>query len=119
MRRRNRCPTTRFPAPSHDASASDFATSKRSPARFVPQPALDGARRRIEGSLGKFVTKGTLSGADRDAAIERMSAVLSAMAVEGTESNLAFLRKVLAHPAFVAGEVGTGFVERWKKDLLG
>jgi 3-hydroxybutyryl-CoA dehydrogenase len=39
----------------------------------VSSPALDAARRRIEGSLGKFVSKGSLTAADRDAALGRLS----------------------------------------------
>jgi 3-hydroxybutyryl-CoA dehydrogenase len=39
----------------------------------VAQPMLDRARTTIEKSLGKFVEKGKLSGADRDAALGRLS----------------------------------------------
>jgi 3-hydroxybutyryl-CoA dehydrogenase len=39
----------------------------------VAQPMLDRARGSIEKSLGKFVDKGTLSAADRDAALGRLS----------------------------------------------
>ena len=39
----------------------------------VSPGALDGARRRIEQSLGKFVEKGTLTAADRDAALGRVA----------------------------------------------
>src|SRR5207248_1626675 len=39
----------------------------------VAQPMLDRARGAIEKSLGKFVEKGKLSGADRDAALGRLS----------------------------------------------
>jgi 3-hydroxybutyryl-CoA dehydrogenase len=39
----------------------------------VSPPALDAARRRIEGSLGKFVTKGSLTAVDRDSALGRLT----------------------------------------------
>ena len=39
----------------------------------VAQPMLDRARRGIESSLARFVDKGTLSAADRDAALGRLS----------------------------------------------
>ena len=39
----------------------------------VSEPALDAARRRIDASLSKFVTKGTLTSADRDAALGRLA----------------------------------------------
>ena len=38
----------------------------------VAQPALERARRTIERSMGKFVEKGTLTAADRDAALGRL-----------------------------------------------
>jgi 3-hydroxybutyryl-CoA dehydrogenase len=40
----------------------------------VAQPMLDRARRTVEGSLAKFVEKGKLSAADRDAALGRLAA---------------------------------------------
>jgi 3-hydroxybutyryl-CoA dehydrogenase len=40
----------------------------------VAQPLLDRARRSVESSLAKFVEKGRLSAADRDAALGRLSA---------------------------------------------
>jgi 3-hydroxybutyryl-CoA dehydrogenase len=39
----------------------------------VSETALDAARRRIDASLSKFVTKGTLTSADRDAALGRLA----------------------------------------------
>jgi acetyl/propionyl-CoA carboxylase alpha subunit len=56
--------------------------------------------------------------AHRDGAIERMLRTLEAIAVEGVETNLAFLQRTVAHPAFRAGEVHTGFVDRHRADLL-
>ncbi len=44
----------------------------------VAQPMLDRARRSVESSLAKFVEKGRLSAADRDAALGRLSAGTSA-----------------------------------------
>jgi 3-methylcrotonyl-CoA carboxylase alpha subunit len=55
---------------------------------------------------------------DRDAAIASMQATLSAIAIEGLDTNFVFLQKVLAHPAFRAGDVRTGFVDRYKAELL-
>src|SRR5437868_8472969 len=43
----------------------------------VAQPMLDRARRTIEKSLGKFVEKGKLTAADRDAALDRLSTATS------------------------------------------
>ena len=73
---------------------------------------------RITHFYDPMIAKVIVHGADRDAAIARMHAALAAIAIEGVETNLGFLRKVLGHPAFRAGEVRTGFVDRYKKDLL-
>ncbi len=65
-----------------------------------------------------MIAKVIVLDADRGAAIERMLATLDAIAIEGIDTNLAFLKKVLSHAAFRAGDVRTGFVDRFKKDLL-
>ena len=51
----------------------------------VSSPALDAARRRIEGSLGKFVSKGTLTATDRDAALGRLSVTTELDAFRDTD----------------------------------
>ena len=38
--------------------------------------------------------------------------------VGGIQTNLGFHRQVMRHPAFVAGEYDTGFIERHKADLV-
>ncbi|MGN6379009.1 MAG: acetyl/propionyl/methylcrotonyl-CoA carboxylase subunit alpha [Gaiellales bacterium] len=56
---------------------------------------------------------------DRDACIDRMAAALADTVVLGVATNLGFLRWLVAHPAFRAGEVDTGFVEReWSPALV-
>jgi 3-methylcrotonyl-CoA carboxylase alpha subunit len=65
-----------------------------------------------------MIAKVIVLGADRGAAIERMLATLAAVAIEGVDTNLAFLQKVIGHAAFRAGDVRTGFVDRFKKELL-
>jgi geranyl-CoA carboxylase alpha subunit len=51
-------------------------------------------------------------GATREVARHRLVAALRDTVVLGIETNRAFLVDCLAHPAFVAGDVDTGFVER-------
>jgi acetyl/propionyl-CoA carboxylase alpha subunit len=56
---------------------------------------------------------------DRDACIERMTALLRAAVVLGVATNLGFLHWLLTHPRWAAGEVDTGFVERsWSAELV-
>jgi len=50
---------------------------------------------------------------DREAAIKRMLRSLDEFVVEGVKTNLAFHRKLIAHPDFVAGRLDTHFLERF------
>ena len=56
--------------------------------------------------------------ATRAQAIARMGEALAATAVQGPKTNLAFLQRVMRHPAFVDGHVSTDFVERYKRELV-
>jgi acetyl-CoA carboxylase biotin carboxylase subunit len=56
-------------------------------------------------------------GADRRAAIERMRRALGEYHVGGIRTNLPFHRRVMRHPAFVAGDYHTGFIERHRAEL--
>jgi len=53
----------------------------------------------------------------RGAAIERMRRALGEYHVGGIRTNLPFHRQVMRHPAFIAGEYDTGFIERHKAEL--
>ncbi len=55
----------------------------------------------------------------RERAVARMRRALSEYVVTGIRTNLAFHEKLFAHPEFVAGRYDTGFIERYKDDLLG
>jgi 3-methylcrotonyl-CoA carboxylase alpha subunit len=57
-------------------------------------------------------------GADRLEAARRMQTALSETAILGVKTNLAFLERVVAHPAFLAGNTDTGFIERHRAQLL-
>ena len=55
---------------------------------------------------------------DRARALQRMRGALAAYQIAGVMNNVDFLSAVAAHPAFVAGDVETGFIERYAGDLL-
>jgi len=57
-------------------------------------------------------------GADRDEAARRLQSALGETAILGVKTNLAFLERVARHPAFLAGETDTGFIERHRAGLL-
>jgi geranyl-CoA carboxylase alpha subunit len=57
-------------------------------------------------------------GADRVEALRRLDRALGATVLFGPRNNLDFLRRALLHPAHVAGDLSTDFVERHLTDLL-
>ena len=57
-------------------------------------------------------------GENREEARQRLLAMLAESAVGGVKSNLAFLRRLLGHPAFAAAELDTGFIARHQATLL-
>jgi acetyl-CoA carboxylase biotin carboxylase subunit len=56
-------------------------------------------------------------GADRTQAIARLCRALEETIILGPITNIDFLRRVISHPAFAAGETHTGFLELHKKEL--
>ena len=63
--------------------------------------------------LAKVITWGR----DRAESMERMADALARTAVLGVTTNLALLRAIVAHPAFRAGELHTGFLDAHLADL--
>ncbi|GGL70900.1 acetyl/propionyl-CoA carboxylase subuit alpha [Streptomyces fumigatiscleroticus] len=57
-------------------------------------------------------------GPDRPTALRRLRAALAETVTLGVQTNAGFLRRLLAHPAVVAGELDTGLVEREADSLV-
>ena len=55
---------------------------------------------------------------DRPAAVRRLTKALAATVIGGVNTNRQYLLEIAAHPAFAAGEVDTGFIDRHAGDLL-
>jgi 3-methylcrotonyl-CoA carboxylase alpha subunit len=55
---------------------------------------------------------------DRTSALRRMAALMGETEVVGVTTNAALLKALCAHPAFVGGEVDTGFIERHREELF-
>ena len=64
--------------------------------------------------LGKLIAWGE----NREQALLRLLAMLGDTLVGGVKTNLAFLCRILAHPAFAACELDTGFISRHQQQLL-
>lgn len=91
---------------------------------FIP-PAAPGIR--VDSGIGSgdaitihydpMIAKLIVHDRTRADAIRRMQAALEETVILGTTTNLSFLRLLLAHPTFAAGEVDTGFIEAHLDDL--
>ena len=64
--------------------------------------------------LGKLIAWGE----DREQARLRLLAMLNEFAIGGLKTNLSFLRRIIAHPAFAAAELDTDFIPRYQQQLL-
>jgi 3-methylcrotonyl-CoA carboxylase alpha subunit len=65
--------------------------------------------------LAKIIT----SGENRPLALQRMRRALRSLSVQGVTTNREFLLRVLEHPAFIAGDIDTHFIDRHLQDELG
>jgi urea carboxylase len=57
-----------------------------------------------------MIAKIIVTGKDRMEALQRLDDALAASSIDGTETNLRYLRKVAATPEFVSGKVTTSFL---------
>jgi 3-methylcrotonyl-CoA carboxylase alpha subunit len=55
---------------------------------------------------------------DRTSAMRRMAMLMGETEVVGVTTNAALLKALCSHPAFVGGEVDTGFIERHRDELF-
>ncbi|MFE6483259.1 acetyl/propionyl/methylcrotonyl-CoA carboxylase subunit alpha [Streptomyces sp. NPDC057757] len=94
--------------------------------RLLHEPQGDGVR--TDSGLGEGMEVGSLYdpmlskviayGPDRATALRRLRAALAQTVTLGVQTNAGFLRRLLAHPAVVAGELDTGLVEREADSLV-
>ena len=54
-------------------------------------------------------------GSDRNEAAARMTRALDELRVDGVKTSIAFHRRVMTHPAFLAGDLHTGFLEEHRE----
>ncbi|KAL9025079.1 MAG: hypothetical protein Q9196_006039, partial [Gyalolechia fulgens] len=65
-----------------------------------------------------MIAKLIAQGPDRETAIRKLNAALNEYEIAGPITNVEFLKKVCQIPAFVAGDVETGFIRKWHADLF-
>ncbi|MBO6562931.1 MAG: acetyl-CoA carboxylase biotin carboxylase subunit [Nisaea sp.] len=56
-------------------------------------------------------------GADRTEALRLLARALGATQIDGLANNAGYLKRIVEHPAFLAGEVDTRFIERYGEEL--
>ncbi|GED86885.1 acetyl/propionyl-CoA carboxylase subunit alpha [Streptomyces sp. 6-11-2] len=65
-----------------------------------------------------MLSKVIAHGPDRATALRKLRAALAGTVTLGVQTNAGFLRRLLAHPDVVAGELDTGLVERVADELI-
>lgn len=67
-----------------------------------------------DGMIAKLIVRGD----DRETAIRRMERALREYEVVGLSTNIEFLKKLCNSPAFIKGDVETGFIKKWETELF-
>jgi len=65
-----------------------------------------------------MIAKLIVHGPDRAAAVNRLKLALAQIRAVGVTTNTSFLHAVASHEAFVAGDLDTGFIERYEATLI-
>ncbi|KAL9085912.1 MAG: hypothetical protein Q9165_007395 [Trypethelium subeluteriae] len=65
-----------------------------------------------------MIAKLIVRGADRSAALQKLHAALAHYEIAGPTTNIEFLKRLCVSPAFVAGEVETGYIEKFREELF-
>ncbi|MGR0220460.1 acetyl/propionyl/methylcrotonyl-CoA carboxylase subunit alpha [Agromyces sp. ZXT2-6] len=76
-------------------------------------------RQEVGADYDPMVAKVIAHGADRAEALDRLDAALADTVLLGVESNIAFLRTLLAHPDVRAGHLDTGLIDRLQESGSG
>lgn len=103
------------PTPTH-VFASPVAAASVAPAMRIEQGFGTGAQ--IGVFYDPMIAKLVVHGADRTEALRVLRVALEEYQVVGVTTNIAFLRALASHPAFVAAEVETGFIPVCLRILL-
>ncbi|MBI5483644.1 MAG: acetyl/propionyl/methylcrotonyl-CoA carboxylase subunit alpha [Deltaproteobacteria bacterium] len=92
----------------------------RTPAENAHVRIDSGVRQGDEVSIhyDPMIAKLVVWDSDRSAAIRRLQQALAEFQVVGVTTNTVFLGSVAAHPAFIAGEIDTSFIERHRSALF-
>jgi 3-methylcrotonyl-CoA carboxylase alpha subunit len=96
-------------------------TLRRLSAPAAPELRIDSGVRAgdtVSVHYDAMIAKVVAWGEDRAAALRRLAAALGDYRIAGIATNRDFLGRVLRHPAFMAGDFDTGFIERHRAELI-
>ena len=94
------------------APATGRLTSLRLPVKLARVDTGVRAGDEITPYYDPMIAKVIVHGRDRASALRKLSRALEATRASGVVTNIAFLAALSRHPAFVAGDVDTGLIER-------
>ncbi|KAG5977117.1 hypothetical protein E4U55_007068 [Claviceps digitariae] len=67
-----------------------------------------------DGMIAKLIVRGET----RAQAIAKLAAALRAFEIVGVSTNVEFLKRLCYSPAFIQGDVETGFIDKWRDELF-
>ncbi|PHH76162.1 hypothetical protein CDD80_1756 [Ophiocordyceps camponoti-rufipedis] len=67
-----------------------------------------------DGMIAKLIVRGD----SRRQAVAKLEAALQRFEIVGVSTNVEFLKRVCQSPAFIEGDVETGFVDKWREQLF-
>ncbi|ARQ68702.1 acetyl/propionyl/methylcrotonyl-CoA carboxylase subunit alpha [Streptomyces marincola] len=118
------CAETATPAPGGGGAVAFLPSAGT--VRLLREPSGEGVR--VDSGLAEGTEVGTAydpmlakvvaHGPDRATALRRLRAALARTTVLGVDTNTGFLRRLLAHPAVLAGDFDTGLVAEAAAGLL-
>ncbi|KAL6694723.1 carbamoyl-phosphate synthase L chain, ATP binding domain-containing protein [Trichoderma pleuroticola] len=67
-----------------------------------------------DGMIAKLIVRGD----DRETAIAKLASALRNFEIVGLSTNVEFLKRMCKSEAFIAGDVETGFIDKWREELF-
>ncbi|KAK1837139.1 carbamoyl-phosphate synthase L chain, ATP binding domain-containing protein [Podospora conica] len=67
-----------------------------------------------DGMIAKLIVRGK----DRETAIRKLELALREYEVVGLSTNIEFLKRLCRSPAFIEGDLETGFIDKWRDELF-
>jgi acetyl/propionyl-CoA carboxylase alpha subunit len=72
---------------------------------------------KVTAAFDPMLAKLIIHGKTRNEAIERAQKAIADTLILGITTNIDYLARIIAHPAFAAGQIHTGFISQYSDDL--